>query len=46
VIDKDVERLVRLADTHTLLERGRVVWRGTSRELNDERALWHRCLGV
>ena len=46
VIDKYVERLVQLADTHTILERGRVVWRGSSAELGADRTLWHRYLGV
>jgi branched-chain amino acid transport system ATP-binding protein len=46
VIDKYVERLVEIADHHTILERGRVAWRGTSRELAADRALWHRHLGV
>ena len=46
VIDKYVERLVRLADRHTIIERGRVAWRGTSAELDADRGLWHRYLGV
>ncbi len=46
VIDKYIERLVALADSHTLLERGRVVWQGASRELAADRALWHRYLGI
>jgi len=46
VIDKYIERLVALADRHTILERGRVAWQGTSAELNAERGLWHRYLGV
>jgi branched-chain amino acid transport system ATP-binding protein len=46
VIDKYVERLVGIADHHTILERGRVAWRGTSAELAADRALWHRLLGV
>ncbi len=46
VIDKYVERLVRLADRHVILERGRVAWRGTSAELDANRELWHRYLGV
>ena len=46
VIDKYVERLVRLADRHLILERGRVVWSGTSPELDADRGLWHRYLGV
>ena len=46
VIDKYVERLVKLADRHVIIERGRVAWRGSSRELEADRALWHRYLGV
>ncbi len=46
VIDKYIERLVRLADRHTIIERGRVAWQGTSAELNADRGLWHRYLGV
>jgi branched-chain amino acid transport system ATP-binding protein len=45
VIDKYVERLLSLADRHAILERGRVVWRGTSAELQADRALY-RHLGV
>jgi branched-chain amino acid transport system ATP-binding protein len=46
VIDKYVERLVDIADRHTILSRGRVAWRGSSRELAADRELWHRHLGV
>jgi branched-chain amino acid transport system ATP-binding protein len=46
VIDKYVNRLVRLADRHVVLERGRVAWRGTSAELDADRTVWHRYLGV
>ena len=46
VIDKYIERLVGLADRHTIIERGRVAWQGTSRELDADRDLWHRYLGV
>ena len=46
VIDKYIERLVRLADRHTIIERGRVAWQGSSAELDADRALWHRYLGV
>jgi branched-chain amino acid transport system ATP-binding protein len=46
VVDKYVERLIPLADHHTIIERGRVVWRGSSPELATDRGLWHRYLGV
>ncbi len=45
-IDKYVERLIEIADHHTVIERGRVAWRGSSAELAADRALWHRYLGV
>ena len=37
VIDKNVDALVRLADRHVILEKGRVAWRGTSAELAADR---------
>jgi branched-chain amino acid transport system ATP-binding protein len=46
VIDKYIERLVKLADRHTIIERGRVAWQGTSAALDADRGLWHRYLGV
>lgn len=46
VIDKYVERLIKLADRHVILERGRVVWQGSSAALNADRTLWARYLGV
>ena len=46
VIDKYVERLVKLADRHTIIERGRVAWEGSSAALDADRALWQRYLGI
>ena len=46
VIDKYVERLLKLADRHIILERGRVVWQGSSAALDADRGLWTRYLGV
>lgn len=46
VIDKHVERLLRLADRHTIIEKGRVVWQGSSTELAADHNIWHRYLGV
>jgi branched-chain amino acid transport system ATP-binding protein len=46
LIDKHVEVLTRLADHHYVLEKGRVVWRGTSAELRARPDVQHRYLGV
>jgi branched-chain amino acid transport system ATP-binding protein len=46
VVDKYVERLIALADRHTILERGSVAWHGTSAQLDADHGLWHRYLGV
>jgi len=46
VVDKYVQRLIALADHHTIIERGRVAWRGSSAQLDADRGLWHRYLGV
>jgi branched-chain amino acid transport system ATP-binding protein len=46
VIDKYVERLIALADRHTLIERGRVAWHGSSEQLAADHGIWHRYLGV
>jgi branched-chain amino acid transport system ATP-binding protein len=46
VIDKNVEHLVRIADRHYIIERGRAVWSGTSQELIAEPELQHRYLGI
>ena len=46
VIDKYVQRLVAIGDHHVIVEKGRVVWRGSSAGLGGDRALWHRYLGA
>jgi branched-chain amino acid transport system ATP-binding protein len=46
VIDKNVENLVRIADRHTIIERGRAVWSGTSEQLIAAPDLQHRYLGI
>ena len=46
VIDKDVEALIRIADRHYLIERGKVVWVGSSSELAAAAPIQHRYLGV
>jgi branched-chain amino acid transport system ATP-binding protein len=46
VIDKNVEALIRIADRHYLIERGKVVWTGGSGELGADPQIQHRYLGV
>jgi branched-chain amino acid transport system ATP-binding protein len=46
VIDKNVAALTRIADRHYLIERGRVVWAGTSQELASAPDVQHRYLGI
>jgi branched-chain amino acid transport system ATP-binding protein len=46
VIDKYVQKLVGLADHHTIIERGQVVWTGSSTELSAQPDVWHRYIGV
>jgi branched-chain amino acid transport system ATP-binding protein len=46
VIDKNVGNLVRIADRHTIIERGRAVWSGTSEQLIAAPDLQHRYLGI
>ena len=46
VVDKYVERLIALADRHLILERGQVVWQGSSVELDADHGIWHRYLGI
>ena len=46
LIDKDVRSLSRVADRHYVLEKGRVVWSGTSKALAESPDVQHRYLGV
>jgi len=46
VIDKNVDALTRIADRHYIIERGRVVWSGSSPELANATDIQHRYLGV
>jgi branched-chain amino acid transport system ATP-binding protein len=46
VIDKNVETLTRIADRHYLIERGRVVWSGTSQALAAAPQVQHQYLGI
>jgi branched-chain amino acid transport system ATP-binding protein len=46
VIDKNVEVLTAVADRHTIIERGRVVWTGSSQDLANSADIQHRYLGI
>ncbi len=46
VVDKNLKDLLRLADKNFIIERGKVVWSGTSDELRADREALHRYLGV
>ncbi len=46
VIDKNVAALTRIADRHTIIEKGRAVWTGTSAQLTADPKLRERYLGV
>ena len=46
VIDKNVDALTRIGDRHYIVERGRIVWEGSSDELRENEDIQHQYLGV
>lgn len=46
VIDKNVDALTRIADRHYVIEKGRIVWSGSSEELKASPEIQQRYLGV
>jgi len=46
VVDKNLKDLLKIADVNFIIERGRIVWSGTSDALRDDRDTLHRYLGV
>jgi len=46
LIDKNVHALTKVADRHFVIERGRVVWSGSSAELTAAPDVQHRYLGI
>ena len=46
VVDKHLEPLLAIADRHYIMERGRIVWTGSSHQLRSSRELWERHVGV
>lgn len=46
IIDKNVEVLTRIADRHYVIEKGQIVWTGSSEALKNSRGVQRRYLGV
>lgn len=46
VIDKNIRALLGLADRHFVIEKGRIVWSGDSRQLTDQPDVVRRYLGI
>lgn len=46
VVDKNLKEMAGLVDQHNIVEKGKVVWRGTPDELSAHPDLAHRYLGV
>jgi branched-chain amino acid transport system ATP-binding protein len=46
VVDKNLKDLLKLADRHFIIEKGQVVWTGSSAELKKNEDVQHRYLGV
>jgi branched-chain amino acid transport system ATP-binding protein len=46
VVDKNIRPLLKLADTHFIVEKGRIVWSGSSAELAGRPELLHQYVGV
>ncbi len=46
VVDKNLSDLLRIADRNFIIERGKIVWDGTSDALRKDRDALHRYLGV
>src|SRR5690606_4644529 len=46
IIDKNLAALCEVADRHYIMEKGKVIWSGTSDDLRHNEAVQHRYLGV
>jgi branched-chain amino acid transport system ATP-binding protein len=46
VIDKNIGPLLRLADRHFIVQKGKVVWSGTSEQLRAQPGKLHEYVGV
>ena len=46
LVDKHIDMLIKLADRHFVIEKGQIVWSGSSAELADDQAIRQRYLQV
>lgn len=46
IVDKNIKPLLKLADRHFIIEKGRIVWHGSSAALSERRDLLLRYVGV
>jgi branched-chain amino acid transport system ATP-binding protein len=46
VIDKNIDALTEIADRHYIMEKGQIVWAGTSSELKSNPEIQHQYLGI
>jgi branched-chain amino acid transport system ATP-binding protein len=46
IIDKNLDELMKIADRHYIMEKGRVVWSGDTAQLSIDDQLTSRYLGV
>ena len=46
IVDKNLSDLLRLADRHFIIDKGKTVWSGTSKQLRADKKVQHRYLGV
>ncbi len=46
IIDKNIEALMTIGERHYIMEKGQIVWSGTSTELQNDEALLSQYLGV
>ena len=46
IVDKNIEALTNLAERHFIIEKGQIVWSGTSQNLQNNKKIQNRYLGI
>ena len=46
IVDKNIEALTNLAERHFIIEKGKIVWSGTSQDLQSNKKIQNRYLGI